>query len=148
VVDELQEIPRGIHPALLSKRWAATGAARSGRRATIPIELDVRIDDRLPEPVEVGAYYVVSEMLTNAAKHSSASVVEVNAETSDGTLRVSVRDDGIGGADPKRGFRAGRAEGPHQSARRHIRHTQPTRRWNHRDVRASGNDRWTSGCGH
>jgi signal transduction histidine kinase len=51
----------------------------------------------------VGAYYVVSEMLTNAAKHARASVVEVDAETSDGTLRVCVRDDGVGGADPLRG---------------------------------------------
>jgi signal transduction histidine kinase len=57
----------------------------------------------LPEPIEVGAYYVVSEMLTNAAKHAHASVVEVHAEASDGTLRVCVRDDGIGGADPQHG---------------------------------------------
>jgi signal transduction histidine kinase len=51
----------------------------------------------------VGAYYVVSEMLTNAAKHARASAVDVHAETSEGTLRVCVRDDGIGGADPRRG---------------------------------------------
>jgi signal transduction histidine kinase len=63
----------------------------------------VRVDGRLPKPVEVGAYYVVSEMLTNAAKHARASVVEVDAEASGGTLRVRVRDDGIGGADPVRG---------------------------------------------
>jgi signal transduction histidine kinase len=67
------------------------------------VELDVRIDGRLPEPIEVGAYYVVSEMLTNAAKHARASVVAVEVETSGGTLRVCVRDDGVGGADPLRG---------------------------------------------
>jgi signal transduction histidine kinase len=65
--------------------------------------MDVRIDGRLPEPIEVGAYYVVSEMLTNAAKHARASAVEVHAEISGGTLRVCVRDDGIGGADARRG---------------------------------------------
>jgi signal transduction histidine kinase len=67
------------------------------------VDIDVRIDGRLPEPIEVGAYYVVSEMLTNAAKHARASMVEVDAETSGETLRVCVRDDGIGGADPQRG---------------------------------------------
>jgi signal transduction histidine kinase len=103
VVDELQEISRGIHPAVLSSAGLRPALRALGRRSTIPVDLDVRIGGRLPEPVEVGAYYVVSEMLTNAAKHSSASVVEVNAEASDGTLRVCVRDDGIGGADPKRG---------------------------------------------
>jgi signal transduction histidine kinase len=67
------------------------------------VRLDVRIDGRLPEPVEVGAYYVVSEMLTNAAKHAQASAVEVDAGVEGGTLRVCVRDDGVGGADPERG---------------------------------------------
>jgi signal transduction histidine kinase len=62
-----------------------------------------RVDGRLPEPVEVGAYYVVSEMLANVAKHACASVVEVEAKASGGTLRLRVRDDGIGGADPARG---------------------------------------------
>ena len=62
----------------------------------------MRVDSRLSEPVETGAYYVVSEMLANAAKHARASVVEVSAVTSGGTLRVRVRDDGIGGADPVR----------------------------------------------
>ena len=103
VVDELQEISRGIHPAVLSSAGLRPALRALGRRSTIPVEMDVRIDGRLPETVEVGAYYVVSEMLTNAAKHSSASVVEVTADAADGTLRMSVRDDGIGGADPKRG---------------------------------------------
>jgi signal transduction histidine kinase len=67
------------------------------------IELDVRVDGRLPERVELAAYYVVSEMLTNAAKHAQASVVQVAVEVHDGRLHLSVRDDGVGGADPTRG---------------------------------------------
>jgi signal transduction histidine kinase len=63
----------------------------------------VRVDGRLSESVEVGVYYVVSEMLANAEKHARASVVEVSAEAADGMLRVRVRDDGVGGADPARG---------------------------------------------
>jgi signal transduction histidine kinase len=103
VIDELREISRGIHPAVLSTAGLRPALRALGRRSTIPVDMDVRIDGRLPEAVEVGAYYVVSEMLTNAAKHASASVIEVNADASEGTLRVCVRDDGIGGADPKRG---------------------------------------------
>jgi signal transduction histidine kinase len=103
VTDELREICRGIHPAVLSSEGLRPALRSLGRRSTVPVEMDVRIDRRLPEPVEVGVYYVVSEMLTNAAKHAHASVVEVDAEASGGTLRVCVRDDGIGGADPLRG---------------------------------------------
>jgi signal transduction histidine kinase len=61
------------------------------------------VDERLPEPVEVAAYYVVSEALTNAAKHAEASGASVGVERHNGALRVSIRDDGIGGADPGRG---------------------------------------------
>jgi signal transduction histidine kinase len=103
VVDDLLEITRGIHPAVLSRAGLPLALRALGRRSTVPVDLDIRIDGRLPEPVEVGAYYIISEMLTNAAKHARASVVEVAAEASDGTLRVCVRDDGVGGADPLRG---------------------------------------------
>jgi signal transduction histidine kinase len=103
VVDDLLEITRGIHPAVLSRAGLPLALRALGRRSTVPVDLDIRIDGRLPEPVEVGAYYIISEMLTNAAKHARASVVEVAAEVSDGTLRVCVRDDGVGGADPLRG---------------------------------------------
>jgi signal transduction histidine kinase len=103
VIDELREISRGIHPAVLSRAGLRSALRALGRRSAIPVDMDVRIGGRLPEPVEVGAYYVVSETLTNAAKHARASVVEVDAEASDGTLRVYVRDDGIGGADPRLG---------------------------------------------
>jgi signal transduction histidine kinase len=103
VIDELREICRGIHPEILSRAGLRPALRALGRRSAIPVDMDVRIDGRLPEPIEVGAYYVVSEMLTNAAKHARASIVEVHAATSGGTLRVCVRDDGIGGADPLRG---------------------------------------------
>jgi signal transduction histidine kinase len=103
VIDDLREISRGIHPAILSRAGLRAALRTLGRRSAVPVDMDVRIDGRLPEPVEVGAYYVVSEMLTNAAKHAGASVVEVEAETSGGTLRVNVRDDGVGGADPRQG---------------------------------------------
>jgi signal transduction histidine kinase len=103
VIDDLREISRGIHPAILSKAGLRPALRALGRRSVVPVDMEVRVDGRLPEPVEVGAYYVVSEMLANAAKHARASVVEVDAEASGGTLRVRVRDDGIGGADPVRG---------------------------------------------
>jgi signal transduction histidine kinase len=103
VIDELREISRGIHPAILSRSGLQPALRALGRRAGVPVDLNVRIAGRLPPPVEVGAYHVVSEMLTNAAKHARASVVEVDAESSGGTLRVRVRDDGAGGADPRRG---------------------------------------------
>ena len=103
VIDDLREISRGIHPAILSEAGLRPALRALGRRSAVPVELDLRVDSRLSEPVESGAYYVVSEMLANAEKHARASVVEVSAETSGGTLRVRVRDDGIGGADPVRG---------------------------------------------
>ena len=103
VSDQVREISHGIHPAILSSAGLRSALRALARRSAVPVDMDVRIEGHLPEPVEVGAYYVVSEMLTNAAKHARASVVEVDVETSGGTLRLCVRDDGIGGADPLRG---------------------------------------------
>jgi signal transduction histidine kinase len=68
-----------------------------------PVELDLRIDGRLPEPVEVAAYYVASEALTNAAKHANPSLIRVEADASGRAFRLAVRDDGAGGADPDHG---------------------------------------------
>lgn len=73
------------------------------RSALVRTRLEVQVSDRLREPVEAAAYYVVSEALTNAAKHAHASLVDVRVELKDGQLRVSVRDDGLGGADFTRG---------------------------------------------
>jgi signal transduction histidine kinase len=101
--DELREISRGLHPAVLSRAGLRPALRSLARRAPLPIELAVDVAGRVPEPVEVAAYYVVSEALTNAAKHSGASVVEVTVAVSDDVLRVRVHDDGIGGADTARG---------------------------------------------
>jgi signal transduction histidine kinase len=102
-LEELQEISRGIHPAILSQ-GGLTHALRSlVRRSALPVELEVHAETRLPEPVEVAAYYVVSEALTNAAKHAHAAAVCVAVEVRDGLLELSIRDDGRGGADPSLG---------------------------------------------
>ena len=100
---ELQEIARGIHPAILTNGGLTPALKTLARRSAVPVELVTRIDSRLPESVEVAAYYVVSEALTNAAKHARASAVRVTAEVLDGILELSVCDDGVGGADPVRG---------------------------------------------
>jgi signal transduction histidine kinase len=102
-LEELQEIARGIHPAILTDGGLTPALKTLARRSAVPVQLAARIDSRLPESVEVAAYYVVSEALTNAAKHARASVVRVTAEVLDGTLELSVGDDGVGGADPARG---------------------------------------------
>ena len=103
VLDELREISSGIHPAILSEGGLAPALKTLARRSPIPVILDVRVEGRLPESVEVAAYYVVSEVLTNAAKHAHASSVQVDVAGADGVLGVAVRDDGVGGADPARG---------------------------------------------
>jgi signal transduction histidine kinase len=100
---ELQEISRGIHPAVLTDGGLTRALRTLARRSAVPVELDARIETRLPEPVEVAAYYVVSEALTNAAKHARASVVRVTVEVRYGVLELSIGDDGVGGADPSRG---------------------------------------------
>jgi signal transduction histidine kinase len=103
VSEEVQEISRGIHPAILSKGGLGPALKTLGRRSTVPVELDLAVDRRLPESAEVAAYYVVAEALTNAAKHARASQVTVRAEAGDATLHLSIRDDGIGGADSANG---------------------------------------------
>ncbi len=102
-LEELQEIARGIHPAILARGGLAPALKALARRSAVPVELEVRAGTRLPEPVEVAAYYVVSEALTNTAKHAQASAVDIGVEARDGVLRLSIRDDGRGGADPARG---------------------------------------------
>ena len=103
VLDGLREIARGIHPAILAENGLEPALKTLARRSPIPVELDVRAVRRLPEPVEVAAYYVVSEALTNAAKHANASSVHIGVDVQGRVLRVAVRDDGIGGAHPARG---------------------------------------------
>jgi len=100
VLDALVELARGIHPAILSRGGLAAALKAVARRSAVPVELHAQIDSPLPSDVEVAAYYVAAEALTNAAKHARASVVHLDATTNDGTLTLIVRDDGVGGAKP------------------------------------------------
>jgi signal transduction histidine kinase len=100
VFDELREIARGIHPAVLSEGGLEPALRALARRSAVPVKLDLHAGRRLPEPVEVAVYYAVSEALTNAAKHAHASVVHVKLDAREAIVRLAIRDDGIGGADP------------------------------------------------
>jgi signal transduction histidine kinase len=102
-LEELRELSRGIHPAILSEGGLGPALKALARRSVVPVELELDVQARLPEPVEVAAYYVVSEALANAAKHARASVAQVQAQARDGLLHLSVRDDGVGGAAPEGG---------------------------------------------
>ena len=102
-LDELREFARGIHPGILAERGLGAALKTLARRSAVPVVLEVRVDARLSEAIEVGVYYVVSEALANVAKHAQATTVAVDVEAVDGVLRVSVRDDGVGGADPAHG---------------------------------------------
>jgi signal transduction histidine kinase len=103
VLEDLRGISRGIHPAILSEGGLGPALRTLARRSSVPVVVNVGVERRLPEGIEVAAYYVVSEALTNTAKHAEASEVEVDVDTRDGLLRLSIRDDGIGGPDPGRG---------------------------------------------
>ncbi|MDT5279535.1 MAG: hypothetical protein QOJ20_730, partial [Mycobacterium sp.] len=103
ICEELREISRGIHPAILSKGGLGPALKTLARRSAVPVELDVSVHRRLGESAEVAAYYVVAEALTNAAKHAQASQVNVRVDAVGSNLRLSIRDDGIGGADPTNG---------------------------------------------
>ncbi len=102
--DDLREISRGIHPAVLSEGGLVPALRALARHSTVPVTLAIDVPGRLPEAVEVGAYYVVSEALANTAKHARASTVRVDARmdprVAGGALVMSIADDGVGGADP------------------------------------------------
>jgi signal transduction histidine kinase len=87
----------------LSEAGLGPAVEALARRSAVPVELDLNIGPRFGEHVEAAGYYIVSEAITNAAKHAQASMVEVHIDGCDGALVVSIRDDGIGGADPSRG---------------------------------------------
>jgi signal transduction histidine kinase len=103
VLDELREISHGLHPAVLSEHGLGPAMKSLARRAAMPVNLDLQLAGRLPEQVEAGAYYLVSEALANTAKHANASAAEVRLSIDHGVLVVHVRDDGDGGADPAKG---------------------------------------------
>jgi signal transduction histidine kinase len=100
---ELRELARGIHPAVLSDRGLPAALEALAGRSPVPVELAEVPPDRLPEPIEAAAYFVVSEALTNVAKYASASQATVRVQRQNGSAVVEVSDDGIGGADPDRG---------------------------------------------
>jgi signal transduction histidine kinase len=100
VVDELRDIAQGIHPGMLSKGGLQPALKALCRRSPVPVELDLHLGRRLPERVEVAAYYVTSETLANASKHAQASVVRVVVDERDEALHLAICDDGRGGADP------------------------------------------------
>jgi signal transduction histidine kinase len=102
-LEELRELARGIHPAVLSDRGLQGALEALAGRLPIPIELSEAPDDRLPAPIEAAAYFVVAEALTNVVKYAEASHASVTVVRSNGHAVVEVRDDGIGGADPGRG---------------------------------------------
>jgi signal transduction histidine kinase len=99
VLDGLREIARGLHPSALAAGGLRPALRALARRSAVPVRLDVRVEGRLPEQIELAAYYTVAETLTHATKHSAATVIDVEVETGDGVLHVRVRDDGRGGTD-------------------------------------------------
>jgi signal transduction histidine kinase len=100
---ELRELARGIHPAVVTERGLSVALDNLASRAPIPVELEVELEARPPEAVELAAYYLVSESLTNVAKHAQASCASVEVTREDGRLVVEVLDDGRGGATTEAG---------------------------------------------
>jgi signal transduction histidine kinase len=100
---ELRELARGIHPAVLTDRGLDAALEALAARAPLPVELLCTPGERLSEPVEATAYYIVAESLTNVAKYADASAATVAVTRTNGALLVQVQDDGVGGADVTQG---------------------------------------------
>ena len=94
---------RGIYPAVLSSHGLAIALESLAARAPVPVRLTVDLVERLPEPTEVAAYYVVSEALTNIGKHAQASSASVQVGRTGQGIVIDISDDGVGGADPMKG---------------------------------------------
>jgi signal transduction histidine kinase len=103
VLEELREIAHGLHPVILADGGLGTALKTLARRSAVPVNLDIQVDRRLPDPVEIAAYYTVAEALTNAAKHARATSADVQVVESDGVLHMRVCDNGHGGAAFSRG---------------------------------------------
>jgi signal transduction histidine kinase len=99
----IRELIHGIHPQVLTDLGVAAAVGELAERCRVPVEVDIRLDGRLPPETETTAYFVVSESLTNAVKHAAAGKITVTGRLVDGWLVVMVSDDGSGGADPGRG---------------------------------------------
>ena len=102
-LSELRELARGIHPAILTDRGLAPAIGSLADRSTVPVKVDVAIDERLPAPVEAAAYFLVAEALTNVARYAEAMSASVEVRREDDDLVVLVADDGVGGVDPSAG---------------------------------------------
>ncbi len=102
-LDELRELARGIHPVVLTERGLTAAVERLVERIPVAVELDVALEERLPEPVEAAAYYIVAEAVANVGRYANASAVRIGVERRNGAVLVEVADDGNGGADPARG---------------------------------------------
>ena len=102
-LDDLRELARGLHPAVLSDRGLRAAVEVLTGRAPIRVEIMEMLDERLPETVEAAAYYVIAEALTNVTKYAQASTARVRVAVSDASVVIEVSDDGIGGADPAAG---------------------------------------------
>jgi signal transduction histidine kinase len=100
VVRDVREISRGMYPVILSERGLEPAVKALARRSPVPVDLTLRLAGRLPDHVELGSYYILSEALANVAKHANAETVVMSVEAGQGVLSLSVRDDGVGGADP------------------------------------------------
>jgi signal transduction histidine kinase len=102
-LEELRDVARGIHPAVLSGHGLAVALESVAARAPVPVRLTVELDERLPEPVEVAAYYVATESLANVGKHARAASATIDVMRVNGEVVVEVVDDGVGGADVESG---------------------------------------------
>jgi signal transduction histidine kinase len=102
-IEELRELARGLHPAILTERGLNAALESLAGRAPMPVRLEARLSRRLPEPVETAAYYLVAEALTNAAKHARATAATVRVTRARGIAHVEIRDDGVGGASIRAG---------------------------------------------
>jgi signal transduction histidine kinase len=102
-IQELRELARGIHPAILEHEGLGPAVAGLARRASIPVEVQVDVPERLPSVVESTAYFTIAEALTNVQRYAKATQARVTAVSSDRGLELEVTDDGVGGADPGRG---------------------------------------------
>jgi signal transduction histidine kinase len=103
VAEELREIARGIHPAILSRGGLGPALKALARRSSLPVNLEVTVERQLPAAIGVAAYYVVAEALTNVAKHAHATNVTIRVQMQEGDLRLVIQDDGIGGAELAKG---------------------------------------------
>jgi signal transduction histidine kinase len=102
-LDELRRIARGLHPAVVTGHGLAVALESLAAAAPVPVRLDVRVDERLPDQIEVAAYYLVSECLANIGRHARASAATIAVAHEDGQVVVEVTDDGRGGADTEAG---------------------------------------------